>query len=251
MSDPQRDPALDAAWRASSTELPPAHLDAAILAAARREVKSKPKATGDDDALAEAREPSRWWWGLAAAATIGAVAFGVVQLAPPVVPATESPVATDMPADAPGKLEPKRVEPTAKERERPSVAPQAVPAPMAPVVPAPDPVPVPAPPPAPAAEPRAFPGAPPLQAMRKAERDEPGRAQADSALGASAAGNRATARESTTPSPQVFIDRIRRLYDDSRLDEAAAELRAFRAAYVDADARLPVEMRDWARSVAR
>jgi hypothetical protein len=82
MTGPERDPVLDAAWRAQSTELPPPSLDAAILAAAHREVASRPRAAGDDDTLAEAREPSRWWWGLAAAATIGAIAFGVVQLAP-------------------------------------------------------------------------------------------------------------------------------------------------------------------------
>jgi hypothetical protein len=82
MTDHERDPALDAAWRAQSTELPPPSVDAAILAAAHREVASRPRAARDDDTLAEAREPSRWWWGLAAAATIGAIAFGVVLLAP-------------------------------------------------------------------------------------------------------------------------------------------------------------------------
>jgi hypothetical protein len=90
MSDPRRpvddarDPALDAAWRAHSTELPPPTIDAALRAAAHREVGARPRPLGDeDDALAEARTPARWWWGLAAAATIGAIAFGIVQLAPP------------------------------------------------------------------------------------------------------------------------------------------------------------------------
>jgi len=96
MKGHERDPALDAAWRAQSTELPPPSVDAAILAAAHREVASRPRAAGDDDTLAEAREPSRWWWGLAAAATIGAIAFGVVQLAPV---GTHDPTrATDMPS---------------------------------------------------------------------------------------------------------------------------------------------------------
>ncbi len=93
---PERDPALDAAWRAQSTELPPPSVDASILAAAHREVASRPRAAGDDDTLAEAREPSRWWWGLAAAATIGAIAFGVVQLAP--FGAHDPTRATDMPS---------------------------------------------------------------------------------------------------------------------------------------------------------
>lgn len=96
MKGHERDPALDAAWRAQSTELPPPSVDAAILAAAHREVTSRPRAAGDDDTLAEAREPSRWWWGLAAAATIGAIAFGVVQLAP--FGAHDPTRATDMPS---------------------------------------------------------------------------------------------------------------------------------------------------------
>ena len=97
MRGPERDPLLDAAWRAHSTELPPPSVDAAILAAAHREVASRPRAAGDDDTLAEAREPSRWWWGLAAAATIGAIAFGLVQLAP-FGTAHDPTRATDMPS---------------------------------------------------------------------------------------------------------------------------------------------------------
>ena len=97
---PERDPALDAAWRAYSVETPPPALDAKILAAAHREARSRPRyPAGDDDALAEAREPSRWWWGLAAAATIGAIAFGIVQLAPPSTP-TEPMVASDVPQES-------------------------------------------------------------------------------------------------------------------------------------------------------
>lgn len=96
---PEHDPALDAAWKAHSTELPPPRVDAAILSAAHREVHARPRDADDDDVHAEAREPARVWWGLAAAATIGAIAFGVVQMAPP--PVTETPsVASDVPAAA-------------------------------------------------------------------------------------------------------------------------------------------------------
>ncbi len=95
---PERDPLLDAAWRGHSTELPPRAVDAAILAAAHREVASRPRTAGDDDTLAEAREPSRWWWGFAAAAAIGAIAFGLVQLAP-FGPAHDPTRATDMPSE--------------------------------------------------------------------------------------------------------------------------------------------------------
>ena len=41
-----RDPRLDAAWRAASHEEPPVALDAAILAAARREVGARPQSLG-------------------------------------------------------------------------------------------------------------------------------------------------------------------------------------------------------------
>ncbi len=71
------DPALDAAWRAHSREEPPARLDAAILAAAHRASGAGPR-----DVTAEARGPWQWWWPLAAAATIGTVAIGVIQLVP-------------------------------------------------------------------------------------------------------------------------------------------------------------------------
>lgn len=92
---PEHDPRLAAAWREHSTELPSAQLDAAILAAAHRAVGSAPQ-----DAARQPREatsPQRWWMPLAAAATIGAIAVGILQN----VPEQHSDVAqsaSDMPA---------------------------------------------------------------------------------------------------------------------------------------------------------
>jgi len=74
--EPLRDPRFDAAWRAASREQPPAALDAAILGAARRAVGAGPQRV----AVREATRPERWWWPLAAAASIGAVAIGILQL---------------------------------------------------------------------------------------------------------------------------------------------------------------------------
>ena len=79
---PDRDPdihdrELAAAWREHSGERPPASLDAAILAAAHRAVGARP-----GKASAEALRPPQWWLPFAAAAVIGVVAVGVVQLAP-------------------------------------------------------------------------------------------------------------------------------------------------------------------------
>ena len=74
------DLALERAWRAHSREAPPPELDRAILAAAHRAAGSGPQ-----DALkavAEATRPQRWWMPLAAAATIGVIAIGILQLTP-------------------------------------------------------------------------------------------------------------------------------------------------------------------------
>jgi hypothetical protein len=74
------DPELGATWRAASREQPPAALDDAVRAAARREVGAKPGGF---------RAAPRWW-PLAAAATVAAIAVGIVQMTPPeqVTPAT-------------------------------------------------------------------------------------------------------------------------------------------------------------------
>jgi hypothetical protein len=76
------DPELDATWRAVSREQPPAALDDAIRAAARQEVGAKP------GGFAAATR----WWPLAAAATVAAIAVGIVQMTPPeqVTPGTNT-----------------------------------------------------------------------------------------------------------------------------------------------------------------
>ena len=68
-----------AAWRSLSNEEPPAALDAALRAAARREVGARVKPA----AVPEATRPERWWFPLAAAATIGAIAIGLLQVVMP------------------------------------------------------------------------------------------------------------------------------------------------------------------------
>jgi hypothetical protein len=346
---------LDAAWREYSVETPPPALDAAILGAAHREARSRPRPlSDDDDTLAEAREPSRWWWGLAAAATIGAIAFGIVQVAPPLLPG-ESMVASDVPAEprarkvaAPPTAP---VEPTAATRAPapaahvPDAPPQAAPPPAAPpkaklAAPAavPDrsaaspaevdartaigsaineqnaserprqrsdegptakretPLPAAVPPPlrdAPDAAlardranaPRPFPSAPqaaptPPAELKKLEverRQAPvaqpeTRERASSPPVPSAApmtppatltAPRAMRSQEAQPSalgaaapaaiapPAEFIARIEALLAAGNGDEAARELNRFRAAYLDADQRLPQAMRTWAATVER
>ena len=46
-----------------------------------------------------------------------------------------------------------------------------------------------------------------------------------------------------------WIARIRTLRSDARLSEAMRALADFRAAFSDADARLPEDLRDWAKTV--
>jgi hypothetical protein len=77
---PERDPSLERAWRAHSRETPPSELDRAILAAAHRAVGSGPQEAAKP---AEATRPQRWWMPLAAAATIGVIAIGILQLTSP------------------------------------------------------------------------------------------------------------------------------------------------------------------------
>jgi len=264
----ERDPAVDAAWHAQSTELPPPSVDAAILAAAHREVASRPSAAGDDDTLAEAREPSRWWWGLAAAATIGAIAFGVVQLSPFGSP--DDPTrATDMPsADSAARP---AVEPAPVTAEAPRFKPQDAPDATAGLARLEAPVPPPQVESAavpPAATPQPFPlaAAPPTapaaaraptskqEGATLAARERAAEPMAKRALPAADAARLAAANAGTertvAPRPaEDFVLRIRELHEAGRLDEAARELVAFRNAYPDADAKLPPALRAWAATV--
>jgi hypothetical protein len=105
-ADAAFDPRVDAAWRATSREEPPRALDDAIRAAARRESGAGPRSA---DApvkrpVPAALQPERWWWPLAAAATIGAIAIGLLQLAAQDNSGRyggEKSVVSDMPAAAP------------------------------------------------------------------------------------------------------------------------------------------------------
>jgi hypothetical protein len=76
----------------------------------------------------------------------------------------------------------------------------------------------------------------------------PVRTEAQNAAGVAAMQRDA---DRATPTPAAWIERIRKLYDEQRLVEAARELNAFRAAHVDADARLPESLRLWAATVTR
>jgi hypothetical protein len=116
------DPKLDATWRAASREEPPAALDDAIRAAARREVGAKPGGY---------RGAPRWW-PLAAAATVAVIAVGIVQMTPPeqVTPATisaENSTARDV---AQRDVKPDTDKPSANQPQREATGSAAAPEPL-------------------------------------------------------------------------------------------------------------------------
>jgi hypothetical protein len=78
--------------------------------------------------------------------------------------------------------------------------------------------------------------------------DAPARAAASpSAIQKSVAGPQA--RGAGMPAPETFLARIVELRKSGDDAAAAAQLRAFRLAYADADRRLPPELRDWAATI--
>jgi hypothetical protein len=96
------DAVVDAAWRKGSTEEPDGRVDAAILAAARAEVRGQPPA---------GRSPARppWWtrWQPLAAAGLVGLAFVLLQLIPreeslraPAAPEARDEAAVSVPAPA-------------------------------------------------------------------------------------------------------------------------------------------------------
>jgi len=214
------DAAVDAAWRSVSRDEPPARLDATILAAARAETRRPAPEPGD---------PARraWWthWQpLAAAAGVAGLAFVLVQMIPRDEPLRSRPAVERAPeTDAPVA----RTETTAPAR---TVA-----------------EPVPEPPPAPARqEPRAREAVSDQAAMdASAERN----ASSGAPLPPAALSPAAAPAEAVVPSPDDWARRIAALHASGDLDAAAAQLRAFRRAYADADGFLPDGLRDWASAV--
>lgn len=299
-----RDPTLDEAWRAHSQELPPNELDQAILAAAHRAVGSTP--TGVD---ASSTRPWRWWMPLMAAAAIGAVAIGVLQLSPPERDATTA-VVTDLPSPSREAAKTSEIASPVPERHalpdastEPSSSPRVLAAPR-PSAPSPS---VTAEkskraPPVErddrARDNRATRDAPPApqafpeqKTERRALEEEPALAASPAPAAASApppsvgaaapvqrsekqidrsqadARARAPAERQSPPAglasgrmqdearvqrlPADWIARLRMLRASGINDEAARDLAAFRAAYPDADARLPDDLRAWAASIPR
>ena len=238
--DDEFDIAIDGEWRKASREEPPAHVDAAILAAART------------------RRP--WfttWQPLAAAAAVAGLAFLLVQLLPSERD-LEQPIRMEsqQPAAAPsgqtrandgatmqGTTEATPVEPRIREnesRERDQrAAESAVAAPHAP---------------AEAAASRSDAVLEPRQLSSES--------QAAGALAAGAPAPVAAAKEAAARAESSLLDSparemppaqwatmIETLHASGDPAAAAAQLRAFRAQHADADRYLPEAIREWASTV--
>jgi hypothetical protein len=278
----ERDAALERAWREASAEQPPAHLDAALVAAARESVAAR---RGQP---AEPALPSRYrsrttpwlarWQPFAAAAAVAGLAFVLVptmmsreeKLAPAVqrpgstsAPATAEsdsarPSARDLTepygAPAPAAAQKVRREPDVGTADRPLGQPE-VPAPPASA----------AVPPPPASSEGA--GADTTVPMEAPDANFGERSDARSKATASErAGRAAPSAPAAAPAPSSATRD--RSADDAMVRDAAAwaatiealhaagdvvaaerELRAFRAADPDADSHLPDSLRAWARTV--
>lgn len=207
------DAAVDTAWRHAASEEPPARVDDAILAAARAE------AHGNRQRRRSGGRHS-WriaWQPLAAAAGVIGLSFLLVQM----LPHEEAPTPASVPAPAANTAGP------AAALEEPG----------------------PARPPAAASAEKS------VSQGESAASDAAGARRPDRSPLAGAAPRAAAQVDvdaSIAPaapvSPENWARRIAALHDAGELAAAAAELRAFRAAYPDADSYLPAELHAWAAS---
>ena len=230
--DDMNDPVLTQLLREADDESPPAHVDAAILAEARRAVEPARRRRGASAPL------WRWLLPLGAAATIAAIVVSVRPLAPTSVEEIASDVSVPAgQADRRPSAEPATPATSANAlRPAPPSRQDAVAKPREPG----------------SANSRSIAIAP--ERAAPSEKQEARKATAATAPLASTQAPAAAApqRESAAPRADAahdaaaWIERIRALLRASRRDEAAQELERFRAEFTDADARLPDDLRAFA-----
>ncbi|MBK5103801.1 MAG: hypothetical protein JJE42_06100 [Burkholderiales bacterium] len=221
------DPELSRLYREASSAEPPAALDAAILAAARKRA-ARPRS----------RELSSWWRWMAPASAIATLALGVslALLIERERPETmdEAGIRRTQPQNPPPARATEPAKPNAAERTAPAAeANKETPAASTPAQ-------VPAPPAAQAfpAERRAKAIAPRMSAPGPAMESGVAGDAATSSLGAAApaapaaAGRLAPMREEAAQrSPDAWLEEIGRLKREGREQEAAQQLAEFRKAY--------------------
>ncbi len=257
-----RDATLDRAWREASDEQPPAHLDAAIVAAARQAVADRGQQSNTVPARIASRTWLTYWQPLAAAASIAGLAFVLVQLLPrehsgaPSLQRQESvPVATQpqsSPAlEATGTSQVPSIDKAIGARERDDVA---VDAPAQNAVPVPPVVPA-----SPAAKAEATAsGSAELAGESRADRNkaaapELARAAGPADVAAPAAIAKSSERnvdDAAAPlDAPAWAARIATLHAAGDVTAAEQALRDFRATEPQADGYLPESLRSWARTV--
>jgi hypothetical protein len=243
--DDQRDPLVSRAYAEASRDEPPSTLDAAILAASRAAVS------------ASAKSASRpWWRRLQAPLALAATVFLAVALSLSVD--HNPPQEASLPLAAPVERPAIRATPATPERneaaDQPPTAPEphASPPPAAPARATPAPRSAPAAkleataPPAPIASPSAAEsGAPSATspALRSSEVSQADSTPGERRKSAIAAPPAAARAGPAAPDPEDWIAEIRALLRAGQKEEAARQLREFRAAWPEhplpADLRLP------------
>jgi hypothetical protein len=236
-----RDAALERAWREASDEQPPAHLDAAIIAAARKSAPNR----GEQPHTAPVRVQSRnWltkWQPLAVAATVAGLAFVLVQMLPrehDLAPSLQRQESAPVPASAKPQSQSPSQSSSAREATDNRQAPSADG-----TVGLREPVAVPeqtrsqsevlVPPATPA----------PPAATAKATASDTAVAARSSSAREKKLGNAASLDAA------AWAAQIAALHGSGDVTAAEKSLRAFRAAAPGADAYLPDSLRDWARTV--
>lgn len=262
------DATLAALLHEHASETPPPHVDAAVRAAAHREID---RTTVQHLAKPHARALWAWrgWMPLAAAAVIGVIVIGVLPLAPSIVDDSAqraSDVATE--SGAPPRTSAARV---------PTQEPASAPRTQEPAIPAPAQKPATAAPVQGAATPEARVELPPRAAMRREaaapslglaarpQVEAEGRAESGSnasremdrvqrAIPRLGTAERSKLAAESSPDADAkrsiadWIARIRALRDAGDAEGALRELRRYRATLQDADSRLPPDLAEWARS---
>jgi hypothetical protein len=279
----ERDAALERVWREASAEQPPAHLDAALIAAARESVASRRGQPAEPPLRSRRRARTTPWPGrwqpLAAAAAVAGLAFVLVPTMmsreEKLAPALQRPEATSVPAAAESQSgAPPALDVTgARETPVPASEPEVrrerdVGAADRPLVqremPAP-PVSAAVPPPPTSTEGAAADATAPMEqapeatfgersdARSKAMEAETAGGAAASAPAPAAAPSPATldqnADDAMVPDAAAWAATIEALHASGDVAAAERELRAFRAVHPNADAYLSERLRDWARAV--
>jgi hypothetical protein len=248
-NEDERNAAIDSAWRREFREEPSPDLDAAVRAAARREL------AGHGERRAR-RAWSGQWVPFAAAAGVAALAFGLLRWLPAdrnlaTVPPARETQSTRAGPEVSAREADQGVAPAADASEGPGGT-------NAPAHPGAGPSTAPSPPferreraTAPAAAPAQTTEPPAGVTLEGAP--SPGssevRAQTSGIPGASAAKATESTDHAETAPVEDAIRRLVDLYDRGRLAEAAERLRELRAVEPAIDEQLPERLRTWAATV--